>query len=71
MPMAPGEVLDLYREFRRMARIWRWMKKLKWAGYAGGRNKVKDVSAGELAIFCPACLINVIDTARPSKEKVL
>src|SRR5271154_7618253 len=48
-PMAPGEVLDLYREFRRMARIWRWMKKLKWAGYAGGPNKVKDVSAGELA----------------------
>jgi hypothetical protein len=53
-PMAPGEVLDLYREFRRMARIWRWMKKLKWAGYAGGPNKVKDVGAGELAIFCPA-----------------
>jgi len=66
-PMAPGEVLDLYREFRRMARIWRWMKKLKWAGYAGGPNKVKDVGAGELAIFCPACPqpgINIPDNWR-------
>src|SRR5271168_5014755 len=66
-PMAPGEVLDLYQEFRRMARIWRWMKKLKWAGYAGGPNKVKDVGAGELAIFCPACPqpgINIPDNWR-------
>src|SRR5271168_4065029 len=67
MTMAPGEVLDLYRKFRRMARIWRWMKKLKWAGYAGGPNKVKDVGAGELAIFCPACPqpgINIPDNWR-------
>jgi hypothetical protein len=54
-PMAPGEVPNLYREFRRMTRIWRWMKKLKWAGYAGSSKKVKDVGPGELAIFCPAC----------------
>ena len=50
-----------------MARIWRWMKKLKWAGYAGGPNKVKDVGAGELAIFCPACPqpgINIPDNWR-------
>jgi hypothetical protein len=53
--MAPEEVISLYREFRRMTRIWRWMKKLKWAGYAGSSMKVKDVKAGELAIFCPAC----------------
>ncbi|KIM35091.1 hypothetical protein M413DRAFT_32763 [Hebeloma cylindrosporum] len=32
MPMAPAEVVDLYNEFRRMTRLWRWMKKLKWAG---------------------------------------
>lgn len=54
-PMSPSEVLNLYREFRRMTRIWRWMKKLKWAGYAGSSRKVKDVEPGELAIFCPAC----------------
>jgi hypothetical protein len=32
-PTAPAEVGDLYREFHRMSRIWRWMKRLKWAGY--------------------------------------
>jgi len=54
-PMASSEVVNLYREFRRMTRIWRWMKRLKWAGYPGSTKKVKDVGAGELAIFCPAC----------------
>lgn len=71
-PMAPAEVLDLYREFRRMSRIWRWMKKLKWAGYAGSSKKVKDVEAGELAIFCPACPqqgINIPDNWREDKAR--
>lgn len=54
-PMEPAAVLNLYREFRRMTRIWRWMKKLKWAGYAGSPKPVHDVKAGDLAIFCPAC----------------
>jgi hypothetical protein len=66
-PMGPGEVLNLYREFRRMTRIWRWMKKLKWAGYAGTSKKVAEVGAGELAIFCPACPqagINIPDNWR-------
>jgi hypothetical protein len=54
-PMAPAEVLNLYREFRRMSRLWRWMKKLKWAGYAGNNKPVNQVAAGELAIYCPAC----------------
>lgn len=54
-PMAPGEVINLYREFRRMSRIWRWMKKLKWAGYAGSTRTVNDVDPGGLAIYCPAC----------------
>jgi CxC2 like cysteine cluster associated with KDZ transposases len=53
-PMAPAEVPNLYREFRRMSRIWRWMKKLKWAGYAGSKP-VSAVKPGELAIYCPAC----------------
>jgi hypothetical protein len=55
LPMAPADVDNLYREFRRMSRIWRWMKKLKWAGYAGGSKSVKEVKPGELTIFCPAC----------------
>jgi hypothetical protein len=54
-PMAPAEVDNLYREFRRMSRLWRWMKKLKWAGYAGSTKPVNEISPGELAIYCPAC----------------
>ncbi|KAH9484634.1 hypothetical protein JR316_0004116 [Psilocybe cubensis] len=55
-PMDPSSVVNLYNEFRRMTRLWRWMKKLKWAGFAGHNGKaVKDVCKGELANFCPAC----------------
>jgi hypothetical protein len=71
-PMAPPEVVDLYREFRRMSRIWRWMKRLKWAGYAGSKKKVEDVKPGELAIFCPACPqpgINIPDNWREDSAR--
>ena len=54
-PMAPAAVVDLYREFRRMSRIWRWMKRLKWAGRANNDMPVDEVKEGELGIFCPAC----------------
>lgn len=54
-PMDPTEVVDLYREFRRMSRIWRWMKRLKWAGYGNNDTKYTDVRDGELTVFCPAC----------------
>ena len=45
-PMDPGAVVNLYREFRRMARIWRWMKRLKWAGYGNNRKMATDVQPG-------------------------
>ncbi|KAF8814391.1 hypothetical protein BYT27DRAFT_7027880, partial [Phlegmacium glaucopus] len=53
-PMAPETVPNLYHELRRMSRVWRWMKKLKWAGFGDG-DKIIDPSPGELANFCPAC----------------
>lgn len=28
--------MNLYKELRRLSREWRWMKKLKWAGYGHG-----------------------------------
>jgi hypothetical protein len=71
-PMAPAEVLNLYREFRRMTRIWRWMKRLKWAGYAGSTKKVNEVKPGELTLFCPACPqqgINIPDNWRDDKAR--
>lgn len=54
-PMDPAGVVDLYREFRRMSRLWRWMKRLKWAGRGSNDRPAKDVNPGELVIFCPAC----------------
>jgi hypothetical protein len=54
-PMYPGSVVNLYREFRRMSRIWRWMKRLKWAGFGNNNTMARDVSPGQLAVFCPAC----------------
>jgi hypothetical protein len=50
-----------------MSQIWRWMKRLKWAGYGFPEQKVTEVKKGELAIFCPACLqpgINIPDDWR-------
>ena len=54
-PAAPAEVVDLYNEFRRMSRLWRWMKKLKWAGYGHNGKNPHHVEPGELANYCPAC----------------
>jgi hypothetical protein len=52
---SPSEVDNLAHEFRRMVRLWRWIKKLKWGGY--GHNKLDPLNppAGTLANFCAAC----------------
>jgi hypothetical protein len=56
MPNSPTEVVNLYHEFRRMSRVWRWMKKLKWAGYGHMSHEDNSTTApGALANFCPAC----------------
>jgi hypothetical protein len=70
MPMAPAEVADLYNEFRRMTRLWRWMKKLKWAGYGHNGKSTKDVKAGELANFCTACPLPGINLPPDWKDDV-
>jgi hypothetical protein len=38
-----------------MSRIWRWLKKLKWACFGHRDEKTTVSNAGELANFCPAC----------------
>jgi hypothetical protein len=55
LPLGESEMVNLYHEFRRMSRLWRWMKKLKWAGY--GHNKQDPVypAPGSLSVFCPTC----------------
>lgn len=54
-PMSPDTVPNLYHELRRMSRLWRWMKKLKWAGLAHRPDFTIDPEPGELSNFCPAC----------------
>ncbi|KAF8169238.1 hypothetical protein BJ912DRAFT_862222 [Pholiota molesta] len=54
-PIAPGDVPDLYREFRRLSRLWRWTKKLRGAGFGHNGKDPMHVDRGELANYCPAC----------------
>jgi hypothetical protein len=53
--MFPDTVPNLYHELRRMSRLWRWMKKLKWAGFGHRTEETTKAEPGELANFCPAC----------------
>jgi hypothetical protein len=46
---------NLYHDLRKVSRAWRWMKKLKWAGFGHKAKDAMTPSAGTLAIFCPAC----------------
>ncbi len=55
LPMAPSQVLNLYNELRRMSRLWRWMKRLKWNGFAHNGQDPMNVDPGALAIYCPTC----------------
>jgi hypothetical protein len=55
MPMAPSKVANLYHELRRLSRLWRWVKKLRWAGYAQRPGQPIDPQPGELGYLCPAC----------------
>lgn len=50
-----ADVDNFVRELRRLSRCWRWLKKLKWAGFGHKEGPLMDCQPGELAIFCPAC----------------
>jgi hypothetical protein len=54
-PMAPATVVNFYHELRRMSRLWRWMKRQKWAGYGHKTADPMKPEPGELVQFCPAC----------------
>jgi hypothetical protein len=55
LPISPASVPNLYHEFRRMSRLWRWIKKLKWAGYGHNNQNPNAPLPGALSNFCPAC----------------
>ena len=54
-PIGNAEIVNLYHEFRRMSRLWRWMKKLKWAGYGHNQEDPLHPPPGSLANYCPTC----------------
>ena len=51
-PLELASVVNLYREFWRMTRIWHWMKHLKWAGYGMKKVPASEVTPGQLSVFC-------------------
>ena len=53
--LTPSRVANLYHELRRLSRLWRWVKKLRWAGYAQEVGQPITPNPGELGNFCPAC----------------
>ena len=54
-PAAPANVPSFYHLLLRLSRLWRWMKKLKWAGHGNKAADNNSQKSGELANFCPAC----------------
>jgi hypothetical protein len=55
-PTAPARAPNLYQELLRLARVWRWLKKKKWAGHGNRKDDDLTMTApGEFANFCPAC----------------
>lgn len=51
----PAHLKSLKRELGRLSRLWRWTKKIKWAGYGHNGKDPMNPSWGDLAIFCSAC----------------
>ncbi|KAF8171199.1 hypothetical protein K438DRAFT_1613174, partial [Mycena galopus ATCC 62051] len=44
-----------YTEFRCMARQWRHLQMLKWAGRGHAADGITGTKAGECVLLCPAC----------------
>jgi hypothetical protein len=72
-PLEPDQVVDRYKELLRMARLWRWMKKIKWVGFGVVPGKTADGAVdGELTIFCLACPqpgINIPDDWKEHEDR--
>ena len=55
-PMSPSKTPNFYKELLRMSRLWRWLKKRKWAGHGYPTDRLNQPrTGGELANYCPTC----------------
>ena len=54
-PLNPFQAANLYHELCRLSHLWRWVKKLRWAGYGQQSGNQGKPNAGGLGNFCPAC----------------
>jgi hypothetical protein len=48
MPLSPSLAVNFYHELRRLSRLWRWIKKLKWSGYGQKPDEKVEPGAGDL-----------------------
>jgi len=51
----PSKVVNLYHELPRLSRLWRWVKKLRWARYRQRVGQLITPKPGELGNNCLAC----------------
>ena len=66
--LSPQKVVNLYHELRQLSRLWRWIKKLRWGGYAQRVGQAIDPKPGDLGNFCVACPQIGINVAADWKE---
>jgi hypothetical protein len=55
LPISPSQAVNFYHELRRLSRLWRWIKKLKWSGYGQKPGEKIEPGAGDLSFYCAAC----------------
>ncbi|KAG1723451.1 hypothetical protein EDB19DRAFT_1898080 [Suillus lakei] len=61
----PHLVPDCYQELMRVARQWWQLKLLKWNSFG---HEAKDITPGDLALFCPACPQPGINVTLPIED---
>ncbi|PPQ94148.1 hypothetical protein CVT25_008016 [Psilocybe cyanescens] len=54
-PIGWTKIVSVYHEFRCMSQLWRWLKKLRWAGYGHKAEDPKDPPYATLSLYCPTC----------------
>ncbi|PPQ88237.1 LOW QUALITY PROTEIN: hypothetical protein CVT25_005288 [Psilocybe cyanescens] len=54
-PIDQTKIVNVYHEFCHISQLWRWLKKLRWAGYGHKAEDPHNPPAGSLSLYCPTC----------------